>query len=268
MITVELEHFSLDKICDSGQCFRMKKLGDGHFSMVAGDQYLEMRQNGGVVDFYCSQEEFICYWVLYFDLDTDYETYMNAANPRDKYLGAAIKAGDGIRILRQDLWEMIVTFLISQQNNIKRIRKCIETICRKYGERKVSPMGVEYYAFPTVEALSQVTEEDLRGCGLGYRAKYIAVTARTIASGEISLEKIYDMRYHQAKKELMKLCGVGEKVAECICLFALHHMDAFPIDTHIRQVMDVHYKRGFPNRRYHGLRGIMQQYIFYYDLYS
>ena len=103
---------------------------------------------------------------------------------------------------------------------------------------------------------------------LGYRAKYIAVTARTIASGQISLEKIYDMRYPQAKKELMKLCGVGEKVAECICLFALHHMDAFPIDTHIRQVMDVHYKRGFPNRRYRGMRGIMQQYIFYYDLYS
>nr|MBP9530565.1 DNA-3-methyladenine glycosylase 2 family protein [Blautia sp.] len=127
---------------------------------------------------------------------------------------------------------------------------------------------VEYYAFPTVEALSQATEEELRGCGLGYRAKYIAVTARTIASGQISLEKIYDMRYPQAKKELMKLCGVGEKVAECICLFALHHMDAFPIDTHIRQVMDVHYKRGFPNRRYRGMRGIMQQYIFYYDLYS
>lgn len=114
MITVELEHFSLDKICDSGQCFRMRKLGDGHFSMVAGDQYLEMYQKDGVVDFCCSQEEFICYWVLYFDLDTDYEAYMNAANPRDKYLGAAIKAGDGIRILRQDLWEMIVTFLISQ----------------------------------------------------------------------------------------------------------------------------------------------------------
>ena len=115
-----------------------------------------------MVDFYCSQEEFICYWVLYFDLDTDYETYMNAANPRDKYLGAAIKAGDGIRILRQDLWEMIVTFLISQQNNIKRIRKCIETICRKYGERKVSSTGVEYYAFPTVEALSQATEENFK----------------------------------------------------------------------------------------------------------
>ena len=163
---------------------------------------------------------------------------------------------------------MIVTFLISQQNNIKRIRTCIETICRTYGERKFSPEGVEYYTFPAMEALSQATEEDLRACGLGYRAKYISVTARSIASGEISLEKIYDMSYHRAKKELMKLCGVGEKVAECICLFALHHMNAFPVDTHIRQVMDVHYKRGFPNRRYKGMRGIMQQYIFYYDLYS
>ena len=154
MITVELEHFSLDKICDSGQCFRMKKLGDGHFSMVAGDQYLEMYQKGGVVDFYCSQEEFICYWVMYFDLDTDYETYMKAANPRDKYLGAAIEAGDGIRILRQDLWEMIVTFLISQQNNIFRIRKCIDRISRRYGEEKRAADGTVYHAFPTAEALS------------------------------------------------------------------------------------------------------------------
>ena len=236
--------------------------------MVAGDQYLEMHQEKGVVDFYCSQEEFVCYWVRYFDLDTDYEEYMKVANPRDKYLNAAIKAGDGIRILRQDLWEMIVTFLISQQNNIKRIRKCIETICRTYGEKKISSGGVEYYAFPTVTALSGATEEELRGCGMGYRAKYIAVTARMIESGEVSLEKIYDMRYHRAKKELLKLCGVGEKVAECICLFALHHMDAFPVDTHIHQVMAAHYKRGFPNRRYKGMRGIMQQYIFYYDLYS
>ena len=267
MITVELEHFSLDKICDSGQCFRMRKLGDGHFSMVRETSIWKCirKTDGG---FLLLSGGIYLLLGAYFDLDTDYEAYMNAANPRDKYLGAAIKAGDGIRILRQDLWEMIVTFLISQQNNIKRIRKCIETICRKYGERKNSSAGVEYYAFPTVEALSQATEEELRGCGLGYRAKYIAVTARTIASGQISLEKIYDMRYPQAKKELMKLCGVGEKVAECICLFALHHMDAFPIDTHIRQVMDVHYKRGFPNRRYRGMRGIMQQYIFYYDLYS
>ena len=268
MITVELDHFSLDKICDSGQCFRMKKLGEGRYSLIAGDQYLEMRQDKGVVDFYCSQEEFVCYWVGYFDLDTDYEEYINAVNPRDKYLNTAVQKGDGIRILRQDLWEMIVTFLISQQNNIRRIRKCIETLCVRYGEKKVTPEGVEYYSFPSPEGLSAATEEELRACGLGYRARYIAATSAMVASGEISLDKLRDMTYKRAKKELMKLCGVGEKVAECICLFALHHMDAFPIDTHIRQVMDVHYKRGFPNRRYKGMRGIMQQYIFYYDLYS
>ena len=134
MITVELDNFSLKEICQSGQCFRMYETEENTYELIAGDQYLKMTQDGGIVNFHCSDMEFICYWVLYFDLDTDYEAYMNAANPRDKYLGAAIKAGDGIRILRQDLWEMIVTFLISQQNNIKRIRKCIETICRKYGE--------------------------------------------------------------------------------------------------------------------------------------
>lgn len=137
MITVELEHFSLDKICDSGQCFRMRKLETDIFPWWRETSIWKCIRKTEWWISLCSQEEFICYWVLYFDLDTDYEAYMNAANPRDKYLGAAIKAGDGIRILRQDLWEMIVTFLISQQNNIKRIRKCIETICRKYGERKI-----------------------------------------------------------------------------------------------------------------------------------
>lgn len=118
------------------------------------------------------------------------------------------------------------------------------------------PEGVEYYTFPAVEALSQVTEADLRACGLGYRAKYIAVTARTLHPARFQLERIYDMSYHRAKKELLKLCGVGEKVAECICLFALHHMDAFPDGYSHPQVMDVHYKRASSTRRYKGMRGI------------
>ena len=268
MVVKEIPYFDLSEICDSGQCFRMERITENEFQIRAEDKYLRATQEGETVRFDCSEEEFETFWKYYFDLERDYGIYIEAIDPEDTYLKTAAELGSGIRILNQDLWEMIVSFLISQQNNIKRIRKCIETICRKYGERKISATGVEYYAFPTVAALSRATEEELRGCGLGYRAKYIAVTAGTIASGEISLEKIYDMRYPAAKKELMKLCGVGEKVAECICLFALHHMDAFPIDTHIRQVMDVHYKRGFPNRRYKGMRGIMQQYIFYYDLYS
>ena len=161
---------------------------------------------------------------------------------------------------------MIITFLISQQNNISRIRGCIERLCARYGE-KMEAGDTEYYSFPTPQQLSGATEEELRGLGMGYRARYIVETTRSILDGEVSLEKLYHMKYYRrARKELMKLSGVGEKVADCICLFALHHMDAFPIDTHIRQVLDEHYHRGFPNRRYHGMRGIMQQYIFYYEL--
>ena len=184
----------------------------------------------------------------------------------DKYLTAAGEMGSGIRILQQDLWEMIISFLISQQNNITRIKKCIENISREFGEKKESSTGAEYYAFPTAQALASATEEQLRECNLGYRAKYVLDTARKVFFGDISLESIYDMTYKNARKELLNLYGVGEKVADCICLFGLHQLDAFPIDTHIRQALDAHYKRGFPNRRYKGFRGVMQQYIFYYEL--
>ena len=132
---------------------------------------------------------------------------------------------------------------------------------------KLKAGDTEYYSFPTPQQLSGATEEELRRLGMGYRARYIVETTRSILEGEVSLEKLYQMKYYRrARKELMKLSGVSEKVADCICLFELHHMNAFPIDTHIRQVLDEHYRRGFPNRRYHGMRGIMQQYIFYYEL--
>ena len=267
MITVELENFSLRQICQSGQCFRMRGTGKNSYELIAGDRYLKVIQEGSIVHFACSDAEFLCCWIPYFDLDEDYGRYIKEVNPRDAYLLAAAENGSGIRILRQDLWEMIITFLISQQNHIVRIRRCIEKICAFYGEKKITESGAEYDAFPTVSALAAAPEEELRALGLGYRARYISETAKSIASGEISLEKIEGMRYYRsARQELMKLCGVGEKVADCICLFALHHMDAFPVDTHIRQVLEAHYKRGFPNRRYRGMRGIMQQYIFYYEL--
>ena len=144
----------------------------------------------------------------------------------------------------------------------------MERLCTSYGT-KLQNGEKEYYSFPSAEQLAGAAEDDLRKLGMGYRARYIVETTRSILEGEISLEKIYQMKYYRrARRELMKLSGVGEKVADCICLFALHHMDAFPIDTHIRQVLDEHYRRGFPNRRYHGMRGIMQQYIFYYELFG
>ena len=122
MITVELDNFSLKEICQSGQCFRMRETEENTYELIAGDQYLKLTQEGTIVTFYCSDVEFLCYWVPYFDLDADYGGYIEKINPRDRYLCAAAASGSGIRILRQDLWEMIITFLISQQNNITRIR--------------------------------------------------------------------------------------------------------------------------------------------------
>lgn len=266
MLTIEMDHFDLKQICGSGQCFRMEEIEDGRYRVIAGDKYLELTQDKGIVNFFCKEEDFLFFWIRYFDLDCNYQEYIEKINSRDKYLTEAAKAGDGIRILQQDLWEMLITFLISQQNNITRIRRCIDNICREFGEKKVSSNGVGYDAFPTPHALAQATEQQLKDCNLGYRAKYVLDTARKVEYGEISLEQIYDMKYKDARKELLKFYGVGEKVADCICLFGLHQLDAFPIDTHIRQALDAHYKRGFPNRRYKGCRGIMQQYIFYYEL--
>lgn len=266
MISIELENFNIRQIMGSGQCFRMDETDTDGFAVIAGKKYVEVRQKGQVVDFDCSQEDFLFFWIPYFDLDADYSRYIQAVNPRDRYLCAAVQHGQGIRILRQDLWEMLITFLISQQNNIRRIRRCIENICTQYGERIILPDGREYYGFPKPQALAAASEEDLRACNLGYRAKYVHQAALDVADGRIDLSGIQSMSYKKAREALLEIYGVGGKVADCICLFALHQLDAFPVDTHIRQVLDQHYKRGFPNRRYKGMRGVMQQYIFYYEL--
>ena len=161
---------------------------------------------------------------------------------------------------------MIVSFLISQQNNIVRIRRCIDNICECYGEKRFDGSGKLYYTFPQAEVLAELHEDALKDSNLGYRSKYVVRTAKSLTEGEVSLEAIKQMPYKEAKTELMKLYGIGEKVADCICLFALHHFEAFPVDTHIRQALEGHYPDGFPAERYNGCEGVMQQYIFYYEL--
>ena len=266
MITKEIKNFSLEQICISGQCFRMERQAEDTFVVLAGERYVEISQTGERCTFHCGEEEFEQFWSAYFDLEGDYGSYIDSINPKDTYLQNAASLGWGIRILRQDLWEMIVSFLISQQNNIARIRRCIENLCETYGERKITAEGKTYFAFPRPEALANLPEDGLKECNLGYRSKYVVRTARSIVSGEIKLECIEKMNYAKAKEELLKLFGVGEKVADCICLFALHHLESFPVDTHINQALAAHYKRGFPKRRYKGYQGVMQQYIFYYEL--
>ena len=258
--------FDLDQIARSGQCFRFRPLGERHYALVAGGRYLEVSQQEQTVRFDCPEDEFEAVWRPYFDLDADYGRYKSAVAKRDKYLQSAVAAAGGLRILRQELWETIVCFIISQQNNIARITKCVENLCLLFGETCYNKSKQVYNAFPSAERLAACTADELAPIRLGYRAKYILAAARQVASGEVDLDAVRRMDYAHAKAELMRLTGVGVKVAECICLFALHHIDAFPIDTHIRQMLDAHYPKGFPLRRYRGFAGVMQQYAFYYEL--
>ncbi|MDD3222003.1 MAG: DNA-3-methyladenine glycosylase 2 family protein [Clostridia bacterium] len=267
MVIKEIEHFNIEQICDSGQCFRMERKDSGLVSVIAGERYLEVRQDGKTCSFKCTEEDFESFWKVYFDLEEDYGTFIEKISPKDSYLMRAAEIGSGIRILHQDLWEMIVSFLISQQNNIVRIRRCIKNICEKYGEEQQDEQGNIFYSFPKPEAFVGLEEDDLKVCNLGYRSKYVVRTANAIVSGEVSLDAVKTMSYRKAREELLKLFGVGEKVADCICLFALHHLEAFPVDTHIQQALKKHYKRGFPKTRYKGIQGVMQQYIFYYELF-
>lgn len=269
MVKISAQDLSIRQISESGQCFRLNRTAQDRYALVAFGRYLEMEQQGGCLTLFCTQEEYDTVWSRYFDMENDYALYRSAAADADPYLARAVSFGSGIRILRQDVWEVLLSFIISQQNNIKRIRKCIETLCERYGERcSAAPGGQEicYYTFPGADALAGVPEEDLRACGLGYRSRYIVSTAESVRDHKVDLEAVKRMDFRAAKSELLKLCGVGEKVADCICLFGLHHMDAFPMDTHIRKIMDEHYPAGFPFERYRGYAGVMQQYLFYYDL--
>lgn len=263
------EDMDIRQIAASGQCFRMQERKEGLFSLIAGERYLEIQcLEKGKFIFFCSNQEFQEFWYNYFDFGQDYGALKKKVDPKDVYLKNAVEFGWGIRILRQDLWEMMITFILSQQNNIPRIQRCVRLLCENYGRKKVNFRGEEYFSFPSPNKLAEADLEGLKACNLGYRARYIQETALAVAEETVSLEALKKMTYEDARKELMKLCGIGKKVADCICLFALHHVEAFPIDTHIAQILAAHYPDGFPFLQYPGFAGILQQYMFYYDLHG
>lgn len=266
MITIENRHFSIPQICESGQCFRLDPAGGRAYELIAGDRWLGIEAGEKETVLSCSEEEYEEFWKDYFDLGTEYDSYLDRISGDDPYLAEAARFGSGIRILRQDTWEMIITFILSQQNNIRRIKGLIRALSERYGQKLRKPDGTVYYAFPDAQALAAATEKELREMKLGYRSRYICGSAGMIVRGEIDLSNLPEMKHARAREELMKLPGIGKKVAECICLFALHQMDAFPVDTHIQKVLDEHYREGFPFEQYRGCVGVMQQYIFYYDL--
>ena len=249
---------------DCGQCFRWQKDDDGNYFGVAGGRVGIIKD--GVLDCDSADEPF---WREYFCLDMDYKNLQRELIKRDKTLDKCIEYGRGIRLLNQDLWETTVSFIISANNNIPRIRRIVEQLCTQFGD-KIELKGREYYEFPTAKRLAELECEDLSELKAGYRDRYIIDAARKFASGEISAEKLEEMSTDEARKSLMSIVGVGRKVADCILLFALRRYEVFPRDVWINRVMENVYSvnakesLSFAEERYKELAGLAQQYLFYY----
>lgn len=250
--------FDLKQIADSGQCFRLTPLQGGGYVAVTKDHLVKIvpHKEGGYV-FHCPFEDFRDVWIDYFDLEADYAAYQEKMSG-DPFLQKAIAAGGGIRILRQDLWETVVTFTISQRNNIPRIRKAVDTLCQLYGTKLGEIEGQEFYSFPTPD---QLKGQDLSPVSLGYRERYVSELAEQDPWIWFNLHALSD-KY--AKKTLMDMNGIGEKVANCVMLFGLHRMDSYPRDVWINRMIDDIYHGEFNPEQYAGFAGYVQQLQFFY----
>lgn len=263
------EDFSLLNTFDCGQCFRFNETEDGHFVGVAFGKAVECYyENGNVVIENISRDEFEKKWIDFLDLERDYKTIKNEL-VKDEIIKEAIEYGQGIRILKQDFFECLISFIISQQNNIPKIKKAVENLCVLFGE-KSEYKGKTYYSFPTAEKLKDITVEDLAPLKIGYRDKYIIDAINKVVTGEISYEKLNRLSYPEAKKMLLTVKGVGDKVADCVLLFSLLKFEAFPVDTWIKKAMDSLYNlkekeiHSYSELNFGKYSGFAQQYIFYY----
>lgn len=274
----------LDKIAASGQCFRWTPGPVGGYIVPSGGRCAAIYR---FEDWVCIHEYTLPVsapvdteavtrdaWLHYLgetELYAEYWDVLDLWTGREPntYLTRAIRAADGMRILNQEPFETLVSFIISQNNNITRIKRTIEAICRKIGRRHYIPTargnfpGAEWWDFPAAEALTD--ERALQGFGLGYRAPYVAAAARAVVEGRLDFRELRVMPYPEARAVLKTIPGVGDKVADCVCLYGLGHIEAFPIDVHIRRVLEREFPEGFPFRQCMEFPGFVQQLVFYYE---
>lgn len=275
MVTVKIPFLDLAKVADSGQAFRIKVIDSTHIELVAFGKYLQVAQTGkDEFAFSCTQSEFDSIWSSFFDLGRDYEAIVRSIDKNDSYLLDAAKFGKGIRILKQEVFETTISYIISQRRSIPSITTSVERISKLCGKKIkapkldktfVSPLAKEYYAFPTPEELRGLPFEDLENSGVGYRAPYIARAAEDFASGKVSAEKMAELSDEDLYKVLMAMFGVGTKVANCIMLFAFARTGRFPVDVWIQRIEDKYYSGHFDCTPYPYTAGIMQQFMFYYE---
>ncbi len=266
----DTDSFDIEEILECGQCFRFKRTGEKKYRIIALNRVLNIEQTEDKVIFYpCSKEDFENLWSDYFDFDTDYSKIKKIVSQNDPIMQKAVEYAGGIRLLNQEPFETLISFIISQNNNIPRIKGIIGRLAEKYGIA-----ANEEYLFPKRESLINADIEDYMSVGTGFRAKYLSDCISKLESGEIVLEDIVKKPTSQARDELLKIKGVGPKVADCVLLFSLKKREVFPVDVWVKRVMESLYFNGketsiksigeFAAKKWGEYAGYAQQYLFYY----
>ena len=264
VILKNLKHFGLSDIFDCGQCFRFDRVGESEsFAGVAFGKYLAASQSEEGVYLETSLADFNGTWRRFFDLDRDYQKIFEQLC-QNETLKQAAQSCPGLRILRQEPFECLISFIISQNNNIPRIKKIIGSLCENFGE-KITQNGRIYHAFPTPEKLASLSPSELMPIKSGFRAKYILDAATKVASGEIDLDAVYAMKGTDGLEYLKKIKGVGDKVAACVLLFSYNKLETFPVDVWIGRVLEKYYPNTDYTKLFGEFAGIANSYLFYYE---
>ena len=268
------EDFEPKHVFECGQCFRWLREDDGSYTGVVQGKVINVKKENDLIIFdNTNKEDFENIWFDYFDLGRNYGEIKNQLKVMDEYLEKATEFGKGIRILQQDGWEMLISFIISANNRIPMIQRAINNLSERYGKFIDEYRGKKYYAFPTPEELSKVSVEDIRACQTGFRDKYIKSVVDYVNENDEDVLSYRKLDTSECIKELVKFNGVGPKVADCIALFGMQKYDTFPVDVWVKRVMEEFYVednlslpkiRKFALDKFGDLAGFAQQYLFYY----
>ncbi|TCK98819.1 N-glycosylase/DNA lyase [Natranaerovirga hydrolytica] len=274
VIIKDLEHFNIMQTLECGQCFRFYKIEDLDYLIIAFGRILRIQQEDNQITLYnTTMNEFNKIWREYLDLNNDYECIKETLLKNNQDLHQAIKSKWGIHILKQDTWETLISFIISQNKHITHIKKVIEIISLAYGDKIGSYNGIDYYSFPTPEQLAIATDEGLRACKTGFRAPYILDASQKVVKGEIDIQQIKKITTDEARKKLISIKGVGNKIADCVLLYGLGRTETFPTDVWIKRIVENMYLKQeskleaiqeFAAKQFGDYAGYAQQYLFYY----
>lgn len=274
LIIRDVLDFDIEQTLECGQCFRFEKIDHHDYVIVAKNRLLHIKQElHDLIFFDTTIEEYKEVWECYFDLERNYSEIKEWLLSKDNKLKEAIETKHGVRILNQDFFEMLITFIISQNKQIPHIKQIVNMLSEKYGNKVGFYNNKSYYSFPSIEELSKVTEDDFRECRVGFRAPYLVDACKLIASKEIKKEELSLMNSKDAFEKLQIIKGVGEKIANCVLLFGLSRRESFPVDVWIKRAMEnVYFKKEtkkeviqeFAKEQFGEYGGYAQQYLFYY----